>query len=107
MSELPPPPQPPVPSYQPIGVPIEPRETFVPKKIAAGICGILLGPLGVHKFILGLTTPGVIMLCVSLLTCGVGAMVMSIIGIVEGIIYLTKPDEQFYQDYAVAKKGWF
>jgi TM2 domain-containing membrane protein YozV len=47
------------------------------QKMAAGICAILLGALGVHKFILGYTTEGVIMLLVSLLTCGIGAMVMS------------------------------
>ena len=77
------------------------------KKIAAGICGILLGAFGVHKFILGYTTEGVIMLLVSLLTCGFGAMVTSIIGLVEGIIYLTKSDEEFVSTYLVNKKGWF
>jgi TM2 domain-containing membrane protein YozV len=76
------------------------------KKLAAGICGILLGSLGIHKFILGLTTPGLIMLLVSVLTC-VGAIPMAIIGLVEGIIYLTKSDEDFYQTYVVEKKGWF
>jgi TM2 domain-containing membrane protein YozV len=80
---------------------------FAGKKIAAGICGILLGGLGIHKFVLGLTTPGIIMLLVTLLTCGIGSIVTSIIGLVEGIIYLTKSDEDFYQDYAVNKKGWF
>lgn len=78
---------------------------FAGKKIAAGICGILLGSFGIHKFILGLTTPGIIMLVVSL-TC-IGYPVMTIIGIVEGIIYLTKSDEDFYQTYAIEKKGWF
>jgi len=77
------------------------------KKVAAAICAILLGWLGIHKFILGLTTPGVIMLLVSLLTCGLGAVVMSVIGLVEGIIYLTKSDEDFYQTYVVEKKEWF
>jgi TM2 domain-containing membrane protein YozV len=77
------------------------------QKIAAGICGILIGSLGIHKFILGMTGPGLIMLLVSLLTCGVGAIVMHVIGIIEGIIYLTKTDEQFYQTYMVEKKGWF
>ncbi|NCO35890.1 MAG: hypothetical protein AUJ92_07565 [Armatimonadetes bacterium CG2_30_59_28] len=82
-------------------------QEFAGKKIAAGICGILLGSLGVHKFILGMNSPGLIMLLVSLLTCGIGASVMGIIGLVEGIIYLTKTDEQFYQDYAVTQKAWF
>ena len=80
---------------------------FAGKKIAAGICGILLGALGIHKFILGLTTPGLIMLLVTVLTCGIGGAVMGVIGLVEGIIYLTKSDEEFYQAYAVEKRGWF
>ena len=74
------------------------------KKLAAGICAILLGWLGVHKFILGMTTPGVIMIVISILTCG---SVSSIIGLVEGIIYLTKSDAEFYQMYVVEKKQWF
>jgi TM2 domain-containing membrane protein YozV len=77
------------------------------KKIAAGICGIVLGSLGVHKFILGYTTEGIIMLLITLLTCGVGAMATSIIGIVEGIIYLTKSDEEFVRTYLQGRKGWF
>jgi TM2 domain-containing membrane protein YozV len=77
------------------------------QKLAAGLCAILVGSLGVHKFILGLTTPGLIMLLVTVLTCGIGALPMHIIGIVEGIIYLTKSDEDFYQTYIVEKKGWF
>lgn len=80
------------------------------KKIAAGIFGILLGALGIHKFILGLTTPAVIMLVVSLVgSClyGLGFFVMWVIGLVEGIIYLTKSDEDFYRTYIVGKKEWF
>lgn len=76
-------------------------------KMAAGLCGIFLGALGIHKFILGLVTPGVIMLLVSLLTCGIGAIPMGIIGLIEGIIYLSKSDEEFYETYVVGKKGWF
>lgn len=77
------------------------------KKIAAGICAILLGTLGIHKFILGYTTSGVIMLLVSLLTCGLGGIVMWVIGLAEGIIYLTKTDEEFYNTYIANKKEWF
>lgn len=76
-------------------------------KIAAGICGILLGALGVHKFILGYTKEGLIMLLVSILTCGIGAIPMAIIGLVEGIVYLTKPDEEFNRIYGGGNKGWF
>ena len=77
------------------------------KKIIAGVLGILLGALGVHKFILGYTTEGVIMLLVSVLSCGILAVVPSVIGIVEGIMYLTKSDEEFVRTYIQSKKGWF
>lgn len=77
------------------------------KKIAAGICGILLGELGIHKFILGYSTEGLIMLLCTVLSCGILALPMKIIAIVEGIIYLTKSDEEFVQLYVTRKKGWF
>jgi TM2 domain-containing membrane protein YozV len=77
------------------------------KKLVAGILAILVGSLGVHKFILGYTTEGVIMLLVTVLTCGIAGVVMSIVGIVEGIIYLTKSDEDFVRTYIQDKKGWF
>lgn len=77
------------------------------KKIPAGICGILLGGLGVHKFILGLTMQGIIMLLITVLTLGFGGIVMGVIGLIEGIIYLTKSDEDFYNTYILDKKGWF
>ena len=77
------------------------------KKMVAGILAILLGSLGVHKFILGYTTEGVIMLLVSVLSCGILAVVPSVIGIVEGIMYLTKSDEEFVRSYIQSKKGWF
>ena len=81
------------------------------KKIAAGIVGILLGSLGIHKFILGYTTEGIIMLAVtiviSVVSCGLLWPVMWLIGLVEGIIYLTKSDEEFVRTYIQAKRGWF
>jgi len=77
------------------------------KKIVAGILAILVGSLGVHKFILGYTTEGLIMLLVTVLTCGIAGIVMSVVGIVEGIMYLTKSDEEFVRTYIQNKKGWF
>lgn len=77
------------------------------KKIAAGICGILLGSLGVHKFILGYNSEGITMLLISLLTCFIASPIMGIIGLVEGIIYLTKTDDEFVSTYINNKKGWF
>jgi len=76
-------------------------------KLPAGVCGILLGGLGIHKFILGYTQAGLIMLLVNILTCGLGGIVMHIIGIIEGIIYLTKTDEEFVRTYVDGHKEWF
>lgn len=76
-------------------------------KLAAGLLGIFLGSLGIHKFYLGYQKEAIIMLLVSLLTCGIGASVMSIIGLVEGIMYLVKSDEEFEATYVQNKKAWF
>jgi TM2 domain-containing membrane protein YozV len=76
-------------------------------KIPAGICGILLGSLGVHKFILGYTGAGLVMLLVTLLTCGLASPVMHVIGLIEGIIYLCKSDEEFVRVYVDGRKEWF
>ncbi|MBF4983481.1 TM2 domain-containing protein [Nonlabens mediterrranea] len=73
------------------------------KRILAGILGIFFGYLGIHKFVLGYNKEGIILLIAGILTCG-GA---GIIGLIEGIIYLTKSEEEFYQTYQVNKKPWF
>ena len=73
------------------------------KKVIAGILGIVAGGFGIHKFILGYTTEGIIQIALTFITCGIG----SIIGLVEGIIYLTKSDEDFVRTYIQNKKGWF
>lgn len=85
------------------------------KKVLAGILAILLGSLGVHKFILGYQKEGFILLGVSLaayvLSClAIGLLfiwIPSLIGLIEGIIYLTKSDEDFYNTYQVGRKPWF
>ncbi|HEY1188312.1 MAG TPA: NINE protein [Gemmata sp.] len=91
-------------------------QEFASKKIVAGILGILLGGLGIHKFVLGFPTAGAIMLVTTLVTAVIGAFcilpwlatfALSVIGLVEGIIYLTKSDEDFYQTYAVEQRSWF
>jgi len=83
---------------------VEPRFKPENKKVVAGVLAILLGYLGVHKFILGYTTEGIIQIVLSLVTCGIAG---SLIGIIEGIIYLTKTDEEFYETYQANKRGWF
>lgn len=83
------------------------KDDHASPKIAAGICGILLGSFGVHKFILGYTGAGLIMLLVTLLTCFLAAPIMSIIGLIEGILYLTKSDAEFVRTYVDGRKEWF
>jgi TM2 domain-containing membrane protein YozV len=98
-----------------IHVMAEPPIPGAEKKIAAGICGILLGCFGVHKFILGYTNEGIIMLAVSLVGLGLSCLVlpgiapfaMGVIGLVEGIIYLTQTDEEFVNTYINGRKPWF
>lgn len=85
--------------------------TSKPDKTTVGICGILLGSLGIHKFLLGFQTEGIIMLAVTLgagmFTCGASSIVMGVIGLIEGIIYLTMSDEDFDRTYIQGKKKWF
>ena len=66
-----------------------------------------LAGAGIHKFILGYTKEGIIMLLVTILTLGFGGFIMGIIGLIEGILYLTKSDADFAATYVTAKKGWF
>ena len=73
------------------------------KKLLAGILGILIGSLGIHKFVLGYTKEGVIQIVLTVVTCGLAG----IIGLIEGIIYLTKSDEEFVNIYIKGRKGWF
>ena len=77
------------------------------KKLAAGLLAIFLGSFGVHKFVLGYNTAGLIMLLVTVLTCGIAGFVMGVIGIIEGIIYLTKSSEEFDAIYLQNCKEWF
>ena len=81
------------------------------KRTTSGILGIIFGFLGVHKFILGYQTEGFILLGITviggIITCGISIIVTDIIGIIEGIIYLTKTPEEFKRTYLDKKTGWF
>jgi len=84
-----------------------PKNNEESKRIIAGVIGILIGAFGVHKFVLGYTTQGIIMLAITIVTCGIGAGITGLIGLIEGIIYLTKTDEEFIYTYQINKKEWF
>ncbi|MFK5958883.1 MAG: TM2 domain-containing protein [Lutibacter sp.] len=73
------------------------------KKVLVGVLAILFGGLGIHKFILGYTKAGIIQLIITFVSCGI----LAIIPFIEGIIYLTKSDEEFFNTYQANKKEWF
>jgi len=73
------------------------------KRVLAGVLGIVLGGLGLNRFVLGDTTGGILRIVITIVTCGAGHL----IGFIEGIIYLTKTDAEFVQMYQVEKKAWF
>ena len=105
-------------------------------KVVAGLLGIFLGWTGVHKFYLGIKRPAMMQLAVGaggpvvalflgtmlifLGIFGIGSfiglflyvvgyiawMAAGILGLVEGIIYLTKSDEEFQTIYVTGKKQW-
>jgi TM2 domain-containing membrane protein YozV len=72
-------------------------------RVLAGVLGILLAPLGAHRFVLGDAIGGILRIVISVVTCGIG----SLIGLIEGIIYLTKSDEEFHRIYVEGGKKWF
>lgn len=58
-------------------------------KIAAGLLAIFLGTLGIHNFYLGYTGKAVLQLLLTLLTCGMGAIITGIWSLIEGILIFT------------------
>lgn len=80
------------------------------KKLVAALFAFFLGALGAHKFYLGYTKQGLIMLLVFLfgfILLGLPSMVIGIIAFIEFILYLVKSDEEFEQTYVIGKKTWF
>tara|TARA_B100001989_G_C24524373_1_gene457759 strand:+ start:376 stop:840 length:465 start_codon:yes stop_codon:yes gene_type:complete len=81
------------------------------KRTTAGILALFFGFLGIHKFILGYTAEGLILLLFSvvigIITCGLSIIVTDFIGILEGIIILTKTPEEFKRTYIDKKTAWF
>ncbi|MEI7577610.1 MAG: NINE protein [Armatimonadota bacterium] len=82
------------------------------QRTACGIVAIVLGftafgTFGMHKFMMGKTKAGVTSLLLTFLTCGLAIPVLTVISIVEGIIYLTKSDQDWYHEYIIGGKDWF
>lgn len=61
----------------------------IKNKVAAGLLAIFLGGIGIHKFYLGKVGLGI--LCIVFFWTGIP----SLVGIIEGIVYLCSNDENF------------
>lgn len=118
----------PQPVHTPSSLPSNAPADIAQKRLIAGVLAIVLGSLGVHKFYLGMNTPGLIMLGVNLgvwvlafliglLTLGLGLFItlplaglvsgaIGLLGLVEGVLYLTKSDGDFSREYVLGKKPW-
>lgn len=75
------------------GTPAGAQGEMGPSRLMVGLLGIFLGGFGVHRFLLGYTTIGIIQIVVTVVTCGVGAWW----GLIEGIMVLAKT-ESFNRD---------
>jgi TM2 domain-containing membrane protein YozV len=75
-----------------------------------GWSAIFLGGLGVHKFLLGYRRAGGIMLAIGVLgwfPFAIPTLIVSVVGVIEGIIYLNKTDEEFEATYVRGRREWF
>jgi TM2 domain-containing membrane protein YozV len=81
------------------------------KRVLAGVLAILFGYAGVHKFVLGYREAGAVMLLVtfvgSLCTSGISLLAAWVVGVIEGIVYLSKSDAEFVREYQVGRREWF
>lgn len=78
-------------------------------KWVAAILAFFFGIWGIHKFYLGKTNAGIIMLL-----CGtigwfvvLPGLAVMLVSFIELIIYLFKSEQQFHEDYVAGDKSWF
>ena len=79
-------------------------------KIVAGILALFLGAFGIHKFYIGCTTAGIVMIAVwffGLFLVGIPSLIIGIIAFIEALIYFFKSDADFDRIYVQNKKCWF
>lgn len=72
------------------------------KKILCGIMAILFGGLGIHYFIMGKVSAGILTILLSLVTCGLWTLLM----LVQGILILCMTDQEFVQKYICTPKSF-
>lgn len=87
----------------------EQRSALKRSKWVAAFLAIFLGWAGAQKFYLKRPKQGVILLAISLVgsLVLVGPIITAVIGIIEGIEYLTLSPEKFQETYVTGNKIWF
>ncbi len=78
------------------------------KWIAAALA-LFLGWLGVHKFYLGKTNAGIVMLLCSIPGAAfvIPALIVWAIAFIEAVLYLVKDEQTFYDEYVIGNRNWF
>lgn len=68
----------------------------------AALLAIFLGSLGIHYFYMGKSTAGIIYLLITVLSCGFGATVMGILGLIQGIIMFGMTNQAWRAKYILS-----
>lgn len=79
-------------------------------RIVACVLAFLFGVFGIHKFYLGYKRAGIIMFAVSVIGYwffGIHGCVIYFVAVLEGIIYICKTDDEFYDTYVAHERDWF
>ncbi len=79
-------------------------------RIIAALLALFLGGLGIHKFYLGYTNAGIIMLIIAVfgwILLFIPNLILGIIALIEFFIYIFTSDEKFQQKYVANRCAWF
>ena len=90
--------------------PNQPNHVEGKSKIVAALLALFLGSFGIHKFYLGYTNAGIIMLLLALfgaILLFIPNIILAIIALIEFFIYLFTDDQKFQQKYVVNRCAWF
>jgi TM2 domain-containing membrane protein YozV len=74
--------------------------------MSAAILAIFLGVFGVHKFYLGQKTWGFVYIALNVFSFGILSILLSIISLIEGIMYLVQPTEIFNERFNAQAKDY-
>jgi TM2 domain-containing membrane protein YozV len=80
------------------------RMGVIPHRTLAAFLAIFLGTLGIHHFYTGQTSKGIYCLIWTVFTCGLAMIALAVIGLIDGIRYLTMNDQEWshrWENYAL------